>query len=331
MGKKLITLMLCGLFALTGLLPINATAATNTGQGLEISPPLLDLKADPGQVLKTQVRVRNVTNESLVVRAGFEDFIANGEDGQPKILLDANEKSPYSLKDWLGTTPSLTLAAGERQTLDLTLTVPNDASPGGHYGVVRFTGTPPELEDTGVSLSASVGTLLLVNVSGDVSESAKVAELYTGKGGKRGWLFEYGPIGITTRLQNTGNTHFQPKGTVQVRNMFGKDVEVSQFNQTTRNVLPGSVRKFEQTLDKKLLFGRYTVQADIVYGADNKIASKTISFWVIPYKLIILAIAAIALLVFGPRRYNRYIISRSQKKPNATTAKKTKPAKKGKK
>ncbi len=53
-----------------------------------------------------------MTTDSLVVSAGFEDFVANGEDGQPKILLDTKETSPYSLKSWLGTTPKLTLGPG---------------------------------------------------------------------------------------------------------------------------------------------------------------------------------------------------------------------------
>lgn len=313
MGKRFISVFIAVMFLGLALLPATVHAQ-NAGQGLEISPPLLDLKADPGQAIKTQIRVRNVTKDTLVVKAQFEDFVANGEDGQPKILLNPGDKSPYSIKDWLSAPATATLASQQREVMDITINVPKNASPGGHYGVIRFTGTPPELEGTGVSLSASVGTLILVNVSGNVTQSAKVAELYTSQNGKRGSLFEYGPITFTTRVQNTGNIHFQPKGTLQVTNMFGKNVYVGQLNQDTRNVLPGSIRKFEQTMNKKLLFGRYTVRADVVYGTDNQITSASTTFWVVPYKLIAIVILAIVGLFLLGRQYNRYIIKRAKKK-----------------
>jgi len=329
MGKKFLSAVLAFSFILLAV--GGAVSAQNAGQGLEIAPPLVDLKADPGQVVKTQIRIRNVTKDPLVIKAQFEDFVSNGEDGQPKILLNPSEKSPYSIKDWLKTISSVTLAPGQRETLEVTISVPKDASPGGHYGVVRFTGTPPELEGTGVSLSASVGTLVLVNVSGNVTQSAKVAELYTSQKGKRRSLFEYGPITITTRIQNNGNVHFKPKGTVQVTNIFGKNVYLGQLNQDNRNALPGSIRKFEQTHNKKFLFGRYTVVADVVYGSESQITSAKTSFWVIPYKLITIVILAILLLIFIIRRYNKLIVKRAKKKLEEGNEPVKKPPKKSKK
>lgn len=295
-------------------LPSLGHAQNVPGQGLEISPPLLDLKADPGQELKTTLQVRNVTQGSLVIRAQFEDFVAAGEDGQPRILLQEGEKSPYSIKDWLSASPEIALAPGQRQAVDVLIKIPKDASPGGHYGVVRFTGTPPELESTGVSLSASVGTLILVNISGNTTQSARVIQLFTSQNGQKRSLFEYGPINITTRVENTGNVHFQPKGTIQIKDIFGRTVHLAQFNQDNRNVLPGSIRKFENNYDRKLLFGRYTVQSDIVYGTENQIASAKTVFWVVPYKLIGLVLAGIVLLILLFRIYNRYIISRANRK-----------------
>jgi hypothetical protein len=305
-----------------GLILMPGVAQAAGGQGLEISPPLLDLKADPGKLLTADVKVRNVTGETLAVNAQFEDFLANGEDGQPRILLNSKEKSPYSIKDWLSAPASVSLKPGERRTLALSINVPKNASPGGHYGLVRFTGTPPGMEETGLARSASVGTLILVNVSGDVAESAKIAEIYTSHKGSRRSLFEYGPVDITVRVHNTGNVHLKPKGTLQVTDMFGREVTTSHFNQTGRNVLPGSIRKFDQKVDKNILFGRYTVKADVVYGADNKIAASAGSFWVVPYKLVIAVVAAIAVLIFLAKRYNVYIIKRLQRQHNAP-AKKT--------
>ncbi len=298
----------------------------NAGQGLEISPPLIEIKTDPGKTQVIQIRVRNVTTQTLIVRGQVNDFVAAGEDGRPKLLLDSNEQSPYSIKPWIDATSSVTLNPSERKTIDVTMNVPPNASPGGHYGVIRFTGTPPELEGTGVSLSASVGTLVLATVSGDVHEQAHIAQIVTSQNGKNRNTFEYGPVTITTRVQNTGNVHIQPSGTIRVTNTFGKTVATYQFNQDKGNILPQSVRKFNETLNKKLLFGRYKIQADVVYGSNKTITGASTTFWVIPYKLILIVIAAIALLIFMVRRYNRLIVKQATKKKqsNGSTTKKKK-------
>lgn len=293
---------------------IPAIVKAQSGQGLEISPPLVELKTDPGKTITTTIRVRNVTQDTLVTKSEINDFVANGEDGQPKLLLNADEERPYSIKSWIVSIPAVTLKKGEQKPIKVTLRVPDNASPGGHFGVVRFTGTPPELEDTGVSLSASVGTLMLVNVSGNTTESAEVSELFTSQNGKRRSLFEYGPITITERIKNTGNVFFKPSGSVRVSNIFGREVETFSINENGGNVLPGSTRKFEQELGNKLLFGRYTVQADIVYGEKNTILTESTSFWVIPYKLIAIFLGGVLLAVLFIKRYNKYIVNKAQGK-----------------
>lgn len=305
-----VALVLLTVPALTGVRVFGQGA----GQGLEISPPLVDLKLNPGDVKEIQINVRNVTSDTLEVSGQINDFVAEGEEGQPKLLLEEGEESPYSIKAWVTGLESVTIKPQERKSLKAVINVPRDAAPGGHYGVVRFTGTPPELKDSGVSLSASVGTLVLVNISGDVKESAKIAEMYTSQNDKKRSVFEYGPITLGVRLENDGNVHFKPGGTVRVVNMFGKELASFQLNDKGGNVLPGSTRKFEQQLGQKLLFGRYKVTADIAYGSNQTIITGEKTFWVIPYKLIVIGIAVIALSVFLIRRYNRYILKRAQKK-----------------
>jgi hypothetical protein len=304
------------------------TSAQTPGQALEISPPLIELKADPGQTLNTQLRIRNVTQGTLITKAQINDFTAGEDEGQPKILFDEKETSPYTLKSWVSPIPDATLQKSQQLTVPVTLTVPKDASPGGHYGVVRFTGLPPELADQGVALSASVGTLFLVNVSGNIKESADISKIVTLTHGQPRNLFEYGPVTIDTYIKNTGNVHIKPKGTMRITDIFGKEKATYTFNATGGNVLPASTRKFEYVFNKKLLFGPYKVTADLVYGSKNTIVSSTHTFWVIPYKLILGVLGLLAILLFAIRQYNRYIVKRAQKtKTNA----KTKKPKKGKK
>jgi hypothetical protein len=138
------TLALSSFFNLLSIPTFAATGAP--GQALEIAPPVLNIKANPGETVKTVINLRDVSTSSLVVRNQINDFIAAGEDGTPKILLDDNDQtSPYSLKTWVQPLPQFTLKPKEVNQLPLTIHVPKSAAPGGYYAVIRFTASPPDL------------------------------------------------------------------------------------------------------------------------------------------------------------------------------------------
>lgn len=306
--------------------PANAATTTGSGQALEIAPPVLNIRADPGEVVKTKISLRDVSTSPLVVRNQINDFVAAGEDGTPKLLLDANkDASPYSLKDWVQPLAELTIQPKEVNQLPVTIRVPKNAAPGGYYAVIRFTATPPGLDTTGVSLSASLGTLILLRVNGDAKEKVEVEQFSATKNGEKNWLFESAPITFLTRLKNSGNLHQQPTGQVAIKDMFGNSVANVNVNLNRNNILPGSIRKFEQPLDSsvigdKFLFGRYTADLKLTYGSKGESLVSTTSFWVIPYRLIgfaiILIIIAFVLIRIGLRRYNERVIetSRSRRK-----------------
>lgn len=318
-------LLVAATTALPGMAAAQAPAPgqnPGSGQALEIAPPVITLTADPGQVLKTQISLRDITSEQLKVTSQVNDFEAAGEDGTPKILLEEGETSPQSIKTWVAPLPELLLEPRQIKNLPVTINVPANASPGGYYGVVRFTATPPELEGTGVSLSASLGSLILIRVKGQANEKMEVASFTVGKDGKTGSLFESAPLQFTQRLKNAGNVFEQPSGQVVVKDMFGKTVGATNVNLPPRNVLPSSTRKFEQPFDKsvigsKKLFGKYTATLNITYGSDKKTLTESITFWIIPYKLIAIVLAVLIggffLIRFLIRRHNDRIVSRSRR------------------
>lgn len=329
-GAKLSVAMATGLWLLMPAQLLAATAANSaaSGQGLEISPPVVELQADPGQTVTTSISIRNVTKGPLIVKAKTDDFGAGADEtGQPQLLLDTDGQSRFSLKYWVGAVADLTLAAGELKKNQVTIKVPKNAEPGGHFGVVRFTAVPPDLEGTGVALSASVGTLVLVRVSGSISDKLALEEFSTGriKGEfqdvgsvtTKTSFFEYGPVGFVVRLKNEGSVHEKPKGNIVVKNMFGKQVADIEVNGKGGNVLPDSVRRFEQQLASKQLFGRYTAKLELSYASDQKLTS-TKTFWVIPYTLIILGLIGLVALVFVLRlaikRYNQHIINQARRR-----------------
>lgn len=316
-AKKLVFAGVGAVLVLALGLPLTALAQTS-GQGLEISPPLIDQKVDPGQTYTLNIRLRNITGTKVVAKARLDDFVAGGEDGQPQVLTDTNEASPYSFKSWVSGISDLEIDPQEQKTAAITVKVPADAAPGGHYGVVRYTAVPVDLKDTGVSLSASIGSLVLLSVSGEVSTQANIEEFFVSQNNKRGSIFEKLPLSFTERIKNSGNVHIKPTGHVKVKNLFGHEVAQLEVNKNGGNILPASIRKFDQTLEGKTMFGRYSAEMHLTYG-DNQELMRTLSFWVIPYKLIAIIVAGLIIIItlirLGLRRYKRGVLAHDQTPP----------------
>jgi len=307
-------------------LPLQAqTPAEETGQALEIAPPIATLNVDPGETTTLDILLRNVSTAEQIASAEVNDFVASGETGTPRLLLDDEEAegNPYSIGDWVQPMQPVLLVPGEVKSVPVTITVPDNASPGGHYGVIRFSASAPELEDTGVALSASVGTLVLATVSGETTERLEIEESSVNIDGKTGTFFESTPLQFVQRIKNSGNNHVQPSGQVTISDMFGRTVASLNVNLPPRYILPASVRRFEQPLDSsvigdKWLFGRYTADLELTYGENEQTLSNSFTFWVIPYRLIGFAVVGLIIAFFaarfGLRRYNERVIEKARKR-----------------
>lgn len=301
------------------LLPYGNVSAVNTttgGQALEIAPPVVTLSADPGQTLKTKINLRNISSDTLYVTNQINDFVASGEDGTPRVILDSEEVSPYSIKDWIDPVSELSLKPKQIENLAVTIHVPTTASPGGYYGVIRFTSTPEEMKTTGVSLSASLGALIILKVNGTAVENLSIEEFSVNKDGRGGSLFEFPPLNFVARIKNDGNIDQQPTGQVVITDMFSNTVAAVNVNLEGSRILPQSIRKFEQALNEtqlgeRRLFGKYTATLNMKYGSEGKTMTKSITFWVIPYTLILLVVLGLVAGFFGLRygikRYNDFI------------------------
>jgi len=300
-----------------------AAASLPAGQGLEISPPLITTDTDPGKTVSFVIKVHNVTKATYEINAEIDDFSAVGEEGQSKVDIGNNSQaSPYSFKTWAEPIPSIELAADQEKPVTVTLNVPTDASPGYHSGVVRFSATAPGATGTAVALNASVGTLVLMNVSGKVVNSASLISFYSAdpSTGKQKGFFNNGPVNFVERVQNTGNTFFRPLGTVRVTNTFGSQVGVLTVNAAGGNVLPASIRRFEQQLNKQHLLGYYKATTNITF--DGKNISGTTSFWIIPLKQVAIVLAVIIILVVLIRMNTRRAVKKATKSSSNPSPKK---------
>lgn len=301
--------------------PVAAASSPGSGQALQLAPPIITLKANPGQTITTQMEIRDVASGPLVVSNQINDFVAAGTGGTPKILTGNDSNNPFSMKSWVTPLPDFELSPQQIKTLQVTIHVPVNASPGGHYGVIRFSGIPPQLQNTGVSLSASLGSLVLLTVNGHIVHKLSVSKFLVTKNNKPGTVFPSTPLTFDVYMKNSGNIQEEPTGHVIITDMFGKVVAGVNINIPPRNVLPASTRLFTGDLNSSVIgnkrfFGHYTATLHVQYGANNQqTLTEKIGFWVIPYKTILGVIAALITLFFALRfllkRYNRRIIARA--------------------
>lgn len=321
--RRIIAAVLTPLFIVACFIPSPARAA-DTGQAFTITPALIELSANPGDTAKATIKLTNLSSTALDINAEANDFGSKNETGEPNIIFEANTDTPYSLKNWISLSEPFTIKSKETKTVDFPIKVPKDAEPGGHYAVIRFTGSATNADGSNVALSASIGSLVLLKVSGETQQKASIASFYAAHSNfAQSSFFETPPVSFVERLKNEGNIHLKPTGTVQVRDMFGNVVSTMRVNgdpsdakNTPRSVLPQSIRRFDQTLKDKPMFGKYTATLSLAYGDSNQKLEQTIEFWVVPYKQIIAAILGLAaliyLLIVGIKKYNAHIISKAQ-------------------
>jgi hypothetical protein len=170
-----------------------ASAATNTapGSGLSISPLHNQFTLDPGQTASLQINVKNITNNAVLAKAYVNDFKSDNNTGNPVIITDPNKQLPTSIKKFVHV-QDVQLAVGEKKQVTVPVSIPSDATPGAYYGIIRFRAipagsqTPAEGE---VSLSASVGTIVLIQVKGNLKESAQLSALKVYSGNSSGTFF----------------------------------------------------------------------------------------------------------------------------------------------
>jgi hypothetical protein len=160
-----------------------------------------------------------------------------------------------------------------------------------------------------VALTASVGSILLITVPGNIHNQIQFAGIHVYRGAHDGSLFFGKPSKIGIEINNLGNGFVQPFGNVEVRNMFNKDVASFQFNNPKQlgNILPKSGRIFTSNFNGVKQIGRYKVLASVSYGTGGDVLIMQKTFWYIPLWLAALLVAILVILIFlAFKTYRRY-------------------------
>jgi hypothetical protein len=297
----------------TGTATTNTTATptpapTNTNNStvaLTAVPPRFgddySLVLQPGQTTQVVLEVRNPTSTPIAIQSIAKDFII-GDDGEtPLPVDDVNVSNRWSLANWLTITPNNTvIEARKTANVLVTIQVPNDALPGGHYAMILHKPATSNASNgsSGASVSTQVGTLLYVVVDGDITENAAISDFSFKK------FSEFGPVDYNFTFNNESSMHVRPEISIVIKNLFGQVTDKLTVDQ--KNVFPGAPREYLGRWEKVWGFGPYKAELTAVYGrTDQQVATAIASFWILPIRLIIavlIVILVITLIIVGIKR-----------------------------
>ncbi len=301
-------------------------------QALTWTPIRMEIAGDPGETLSQEMTLINERDTDETYYASYANFEAQGESGSPSFVDDKE-----GISTWIETVDSVVLPANSSKIIQVKIDIPNDADPGGHFGVVFWGTQPPNADSGNVVIGAKMGMLLLLRVNGEFDENGNILEFATIDQQK---FFTSLPVSFYYRFQNSGGDRIKPEGDIKMQNFLGITSHKILANPVEGNILPSSIRKIETTwkgkglpasLEEKLVddwnffdqakyemrnfaLGYYKAKMNLEYGTTNETATASFSFWVLPWHLLILVLIAFTIILFigkfGFRRYKKMLISK---------------------
>jgi hypothetical protein len=314
---------------------------SRTAQALTMSPVLMELAANPGEQVNAKFTLTNEEQDTKTLYLLARNFEAKDESGVPSF-----SPKKEGLASWIDMPASVTVGPRERKDVRFSIPLPGNLEPGGYFAAIFAASQPPaESGDGSIAIGSELGTLVLLNVPGSITEGTKILEFKN----KSKSFYTSLPVDLYFRFQNSGQTWVKPKGDVVIHNTFGGTTKIISANPDGANVLPKSIRRFEvawlqsggaEVQDqnserppetphgfwgkvgyewKYFALGRYSADLTLTYNNDTGTTqTASVAFYVFPWHFLIIAIPAIIILLwllwFFLKRYNRYIVRKAQKR-----------------
>jgi hypothetical protein len=278
------------LFATTPVAAYNIQQLSDTPKynDFVVGPGKTEVRLDAGQSVTKSMIITNRYGVDMRFIFKVEDFTGSNKNNEVIRLL-AGEKGPYSLRDYIKPeVNSLVLKHGERAKINIEISIPDDATPGGLYGAVLVSTEPVEPPPvnnetdvgSGITVESRIASLFFVRVNGDVNESGELKSFVTDEK-----YYTRGPIKFTYAYENTGAIYLNPYGVLEVTNLYG--TKVDELSIKPYFVMPGSIRTESASLSRDFMIGRYKGTLKLNRGYGDTVDVKTIVFWVLPWKVIL--------------------------------------------
>ncbi len=332
-GKLLRTML--GVFFVAALataaLPRTAHAADSNPPSdfnLQVTPSPLVTTVRPGTKTTVELKVHNGSSGAEDLKIEPRDFTYNSSTGQ----VTLNDAVSPAVSPWVSFSQAkFAIQTGQWVTEQVTFNVPKDAGFSYSFALVISRQTDPKIT-SGRLIKGSVAVFTLMNVDRPGAKSNLGVVSFT----SAKHLYEYLPATFDIRFQNSGNTIVQPYGNIFVQRAASSKTPLASLvvNDKKSYILPRTERtisaewnggfatyqterddagnphqrlKIDWSQLSRFRIGRYTAKLVAVYndGQHDIPIEGTVTFWVIPWRAILLFIAAVTGLWFLGRWRNK--------------------------
>jgi hypothetical protein len=307
----------------------SAQSVSTPGFAASISPLPILLNVKPGNSASADLRVNNPSAHDERLKVVIKTFTQDGSNGNVT-LRDPTAADTFI--NWISFSKTeFDAPPGLWQTVKMTISVPKTAAFGYYFAVEFTSANPTPKTQNGASIQGAVASFVLLNA--EVPGEKRQMQITSFSADHR--FYEFLPASFTIRLHNSGNIYAGASGNIFI--MRGsKQVAVLNVNENHGLVLPASNRvfsakwsdgfpKYQTVLDKngqavktkngndqrklswnfgqasKLRFGHYTAKLALVYndGSRDVPLNGELSFWVIPWRLLIGLLIVALFMVIG--------------------------------
>lgn len=300
----------------------------------------------PGETKDIELKIRNTSTSAEELKIEARSFRFDSITGEVRL----NDTAPSEIREWIGfSSPVFTVQPGEWFTQKVRIALPEETGFSYSFAMLISRTSLPNANRAGQLLNGSVAVFTLINVDRPgATRGLDLTSLTTSQ-----TIYEYLPATFNIKLKNTGNTIVQPYGNLFVNrggDTSNTPATTLPVNGNQSYLLPGTERTltatwtdgfplYKTTTDnvgkartslawnwenlRHFRFGRYTATVVAVYndGSRDIPIEKEVTFWVVPWKAILIIIGIIVGGILLLRLYIRKRTARAVKQALAAQKK----------
>jgi len=300
-----------------------AAPAPVGGFNLQVSPSPLVATLKPGITTQLELKIHNSDNLATSLKIEPRSFGISSDSSQ--VHLD--DTAPPDIASWISfSQPTFTVQPGAFFTEEVKLAVPKDAGFSYSFALVISHQSDPKPTSGGRLIKGSVAIFTLLNID----RPGAIRKIDIAQFSSTKHVYEYLPTTLNVALKNSGNTIVQPYGNIYIQRGETSQHPLATLavNDAKGYILPNTTRTLSSqwsngfpvyttitnadgTTKQHLSWnwsklggfriGKYTAQLVAVYndGSHDIPITGTVSFWVIPWKILLGLLVIILLFLFA--------------------------------
>lgn len=268
-----------------------------------LSPSVIEIDAKRGENISQNFSIINTSAAEQSYYLDIMKFEAQEDTGSPKFIQYKDDHK--GLAEWISfNSRTVSVPANSRAEIPYKINVPQFAEAGGQYAAITVSLTPSDVVATnGAIIDAKTAMLIIMTVEGETVKKAGLLD-FTSNLGEINFRID-GKFDV--RLQNQGNVHLTPTGTVNIKDFFGRTLLTRDINLSKGRVLPNSTRKYSVDFSegqyggllttikhqlKNFAVGPVSVVLELDYGSDTQIIDE-IKMIYLPWQLLIIVLLVV--------------------------------------